>query len=155
MTSHSENKIIFRANITAATTDICFTMMPVSNALGQPVLCVVISRVETPSIPSNWVTGIDIVVTAIHDADAEEYLKKNSGVNKMLPNGPVCMIGNKEIPAYVTASPSGGITSQILANVLKYLDDLNVFPRGDNMPPPFIVLDGHNSCFGLASDFLS
>jgi hypothetical protein len=58
------------------------------------------------------------------------------------------LVGDKEVPSFVTVSPSGGITSQMLADLVKHLDDLGVFPR-DEGPDPFIVLDGHNSRFGL------
>ena len=41
-------------------------------------------------------------------------------------------------------SPNGSITSQILANLLEKLDQLEVFPRIDGVRP-FLLLDGHGS----------
>jgi hypothetical protein len=138
-----------RANITASTTDIRFTVLPVSNAVGHAVLCVVIFQSESQEIPFNWISGIDTFATAIDDDDKGNWLRKNSdGVGKRMPYGPCYKVGEVDVPAFVTVSQPGGITGQMLADVLEYLDKLGVFP-GDEGPDPMIILDGHNSRFSL------
>ena len=41
--------------------------------------------------------------------------------------------------------PQGTISSNILTEVLKYLDQLNVFEKHQDGPTPFGLLDGHGS----------
>lgn len=78
------------------------------------------------------------------------YLKANSdGVGKVFPLGPKCKVGDKIVDCFSAASPHGGITSDILVDLFTYLDHLDVFPRTEGIPDPFIVIDGHNSRFGL------
>jgi hypothetical protein len=136
-----------RANISAASKDAAFTVAPMFNGLGLPVLCTVIFKTNT-AIQAKWITGIDSMVpVADYTADDAAFLRNNSGPGKMFPSGPVCNIAGKRIPCYVTASPSGDVTSQVFTDVLKYLDDFDVFPRATG-PPPFVVLDCHTSNLG-------
>ena len=37
------------------------------------------------------------------------------------------------------------MSSEILASVLQRMDSLNLFPRGDDLPTPFFLCDGHSS----------
>jgi hypothetical protein len=140
-----------KVQIISATTDKRFTLLPIMNSIGHAVCCVIIFQGEsTDKIPNNWVTGIDIQATdKVNAAADDDFLAFNSGAGKMFPGGPTCFVDGKCIPTYPTISVSGGVTSQILADVLEYLDELNVFPRGDGLPDPFIILDGHNSRFGV------
>jgi hypothetical protein len=138
-----------RANITAATTDIRFTILPVSNALGQPVLCVVIFQTEQPNIPCNWISRIDLFAPVTDDADSMTWLRNNSGgPGKQMPYGPCCKVGDVEVPAMITGTPHGGITGQLLSDFLAYLHKLDFFPR-DKGPQLMLILDGHNSRFSL------
>ena len=73
------------------------------------------------------------------------YNKENYGPGKYFPGGPRCNFRNVDLPCYVTCSPKGSITSTILADILKFIDDRGVFPRHDNNPTPFLLLDGHGS----------
>jgi hypothetical protein len=45
--------------------------------------------------------------------------------------------------SYVTCSESGSITSQILTNILQYLDKKLEFDRSE--ADPFLLLDGHGT----------
>ena len=71
----------------------------------------------------------------------------------MLPGDPTCHIGDKVILPFITCTPSGGITSQILADMMKWLDRHLQLPRHEGCPTPSILLDGHHSC--LEIPFLS
>jgi hypothetical protein len=57
--------------------------------------------------------------------------------------GPTCFYNGKEIPCFHGTSPKASITSQLLADMLKYIDDLGVFDR--TIAHPFLLLDGHHS----------
>jgi hypothetical protein len=75
-------------------------------------------------------------------------IEQNShGVDKFYPYGPTCVVGRKSVEAYVTCSESGSITSDILTNVLKYLDKKLNFDRSE--ADLFLLLDGHGSRFEL------
>ena len=50
---------------TSSTTDKRFTLLPIINSLGEAVCCVTIFQGEGDSIPSNWITGIDIRVLEV------------------------------------------------------------------------------------------
>ena len=136
-----------KCEITGANTDIRFTLLPVSNSLGQPVICVLIYQSKDGILPDNMMTGIDIHVTPEPADDDDEFVVKNSGPGKYLPGGPRCNINGIEIPCYVSCSPHGGITSEMLADIFRCLDRLNVYPRGEGIPNPCLLLDGHGSRF--------
>jgi hypothetical protein len=79
----------------------------------------------------NWKTGIDIMV---EDADVIKVVAKG---------GPTCTYHGKEIPWFYGTSPKASITSQLLADMLKYLDGLGIYDR--TVAFPFLLLDGHHS----------
>jgi len=72
---------------------------------------------------------------------------RNHGLDKYYPHGPTCTYNGKEIATYVTCSESGSITSKILRDIIKYLDSNLNFNHSECMP--FLLLDGHGSCFEL------
>ena len=72
-------------------------------------------------------------------------LWNNMGQGKVFPGGPICEFNWKKVPIFVTNSGSGGITPEILVEVLKYLDKVGVTERKDGDPPPCLLVDGHGS----------
>ena len=58
---------------------------------------------------------------------------------------PVCKFRGIFIPDLMCMSPKGSISSDILTEALKYLDQLNVFERCQDGPTLFGLLDGHIS----------
>jgi hypothetical protein len=59
-------------------------------------------------------------------------------------------VGEVDVPCFVSGSPHSGITTDILVDVLTYLDTLKVFPCDAGLPALFIIVDDHNSRFGAA-----
>ena len=55
------------------------------------------------------------------------------------------MYNRKEIDCLTFASPSGGITGEILVKVLSYLDEAGIFPRAQGGHTPCLIVDGHQS----------
>jgi hypothetical protein len=142
-----------RAELPAICSDIRWTLIPITNALGEAVCCVIIFQTNSKEIPANWIHGIDIFVDGPDPNALEDdpsLLSNHFGPGLYFPSGPVCKIGEIEVPCMVTGSPHGGVTSEILVSILKYLDTLKVFPRNDSLPSPFLIIDGHNSRFGAA-----
>ncbi len=116
-----------------ATTDIHFTVLPFMSGTGEPVLCAIIFKSEQhiSEIPVSWKTGIDLTVD---DAD---------NIKKVAAGGPTCNYLGKEIPCFHGTSPKASITSELLADMLKFLDTLGVYDR--SIARPFLLLDGHHS----------
>jgi hypothetical protein len=131
-----------RALVSCAS-DVChFTSMCFTNLLGVPVLVVIIiAKASVLSYSEQY--GVNLSADRIGNDDHED----NTGPGKLFPGGPTCSLNGVEVPAFVTNSESGGMTSEILAACLKTMDDANVFPRSDGIPKPFVLLDGHGSRF--------
>ncbi len=67
--------------------------------------------------------------------------------NKYYPYGPTCSVGGGSIPAVVTCSESGSITSNILMDVLQHIDRCLNWDQTE--ATPFLLLNGHGSHFEL------
>ena len=76
-------------------------------------------------------------------------MRRNHGPGKRYTGGPTCIFRGKEVPAFVCCSPKGGISSDLLMQMLKRMDALDLFPRLHGGLLPFILLDGHDSCLHL------
>ena len=137
-----------RAQKIASETDVAWTMLAVTALTGHPVCCVVI--MEGKRLAPEDLTGEDIMASNDVDDVASWLDKTNHGPGKRFPGGPTCEFRGKVIPAFVTFSDSGGVTSQILKDVLKHIDKCGVYRRGDTDNfEPTIQLDGHHTRFGL------
>jgi hypothetical protein len=62
------------------------------------------------------------------------------GLEKICPCGPTCEFEGKTVPCFVAWTPKGSITSALLAEMLKKMDDLELFDRSDGIEP-FLLLD--------------
>jgi hypothetical protein len=113
---------------------------------GAPVMCGIIIKSEKPieQIPYNWRYGIDITKNALAGEGIDLFCR-NAGEGLAMQGGPSCFFQGKEIPCFVCTSPKASITSQLLADMLQYMDSLQVFDRSGNKKP-FLLLDGHQSC---------
>ena len=123
-----------------------FTLIGLTSLDGQPVMCIVI--IQGSQVNRSAEVGIDISIEPEGDPEDPDFFLKNSGPGKYFPGGPVCHFRGKDIPPMVRWSESGSITSEILADVLKTLDKLEVYPRSstdNNHPKPFLLVDGHQS----------
>ena len=119
-----------------------FTMIGLTALTGEPVMCILIIEGKLPN--GSIESGIDFTVTPTGDPNDSDFILKNSGPGKHFPGGPECQFRNKKVPALVRWHESGSITSTILMEALKVMDDLELFPRTDTMKP-FLLLDGHGS----------
>ena len=76
------------------------------------------------------------------------FSKKNSGVGKQFPGGPTCRFRGKDVPCFCRWSKKGGITAEILKDILQTFDEYDLFPWVNGLCP-FLLLDGHGSRFEL------
>ena len=92
--------------------------------------------------------GIDIDTTPVWDPSDTDYFEKNRGKRKLLTMGLECLFNDKTVPCMVRWSPSGSITSVILRDTLATMDHNGLLNCSSDRKP-FLLLDGHQSCFEL------
>ena len=97
-----------RANIKSSHATGRFTAIGLTAASGDPVMAIVIFAAKELSFIQRM--GHDIMI----DFDKTSTITEISGVGKAFPGGPTCIFRGKEIPALITCSPKGSITSSIL-----------------------------------------
>jgi hypothetical protein len=112
-----------------STRDRHFTVLGLTAATGDPILCVVIFALEkNHGVVANWLEGIDIMVDPVKNENGEIILREvNFGEGKYFPSGPTCCFCGKTIPYLPLASASGGISNELLLEILKWLDSNEVF----------------------------
>ena len=141
-----EKKIVGRgtaARISAATNVNHFTVLGFTAATGEPVMCGVIIQGET--VRADVITGIDSFAEKIGCDEDPDFVRLNTGKGKLFPMGPTCCFKGVEVPCMVACSTNGSITSEILMQFLKKMDELDLFPRDECGLKPFLLLDGHGS----------
>jgi hypothetical protein len=132
--------------IMASTTDHKFTLLPFTSASGEAVCCAIIFQSKQDGVPATWTTGIDHSVQPMLSADENEIeLEGNFGEGKYYPGGPKCKFNGKVVDCLTFSSESGGISGDILVDILKYFDQIDLFPRVDGGPIPVLIVDGHQS----------
>jgi hypothetical protein len=84
-------------------TNIHFTLLTFTNALGQPLLCSIVLKSERgiSEIPISWKLGIDVCKNVESGGTEYEMLKNNYGNEKAMCRGPTCL--GKEIPCFIGA----------------------------------------------------
>ena len=91
--------------------------------------------------------GVNPFADVIDDEDplSEEHC---DGEEKWFPFGPSCNIHGKNVLCFVCSTENGSITSELLGNMLRHIDNCCVFDRTGGVLP-FLLLDGHGSRFEL------
>jgi hypothetical protein len=90
---------------------------------------------------------IDCTITIANGESQLNTIEENLRNNVMV-GGPTCTYLSKIILCFIGASPNASITSQMLEEMLEELDKSKIFDREDGSTP-FLLLDGHHSCFRL------
>jgi hypothetical protein len=113
-------------------------------ATGKPVMCAIIFSAK--EMCERWVMSVNPLADWIRD---EDDLRANTGgLDKRFPQGPVCTFKDIDVPTFCCCTENGSITGEQLADMLSVMDKNNLFDRSDGVAP-FLLLDGHNSRFGL------
>lgn len=135
----------FSAEMDACISDNHWTVLPFTAATGEPVMCAIIMKSDGGLIPTNWKTGVDVAkLGGTFATQTDEEFLRNQTADGCLSGGPTCHYRGVDVPCFVCCSPHGGITSELLVEMLKVMDGLNLFPRV-NGKRPMLLLDGHQS----------
>ncbi len=73
-------------------------------------------------------------------------MEHNFGEGKYYPGGPTCKYNGKVVDCLVFTSESGGITGEILVEILTYFDSIDLSLHVPGGPIPLLIVDGHQSC---------
>jgi hypothetical protein len=127
----------------ASTTDHKFTLLPFTSASGKAVcLCIIFQ--SKGDVPATWRTGVDLTVTPILTEDGKELdLELNFGEGKYYPGGPTCKYNGKVVDYLAYTSKSGGITEEVLVEILTYFDTIYLVPRVPGGLIPLLIVDRH------------
>ena len=119
-----------------------FAMIGLATLDGQSVLCVLVLQGNKSNLSVE--TGIDISIKPDGDPNDMTFFFENSGEGKFFPGAPVYQFHGKTIPALIWWNESAILISNILVDVLKILDCLDVVKRVSKKHP-FLLIDGHKS----------
>jgi hypothetical protein len=103
-----------------------------------------ISAVKTTK--EEWALGYE---PFIDWTENEEDISENIRHDKAIPQGPDCNFRGKHIPCFCYNFRNGSIKGNLLIPMLQVIDYLNIFHPFENGLNPFLLLDGHRSCFDL------
>lgn len=123
----------------------CFT-----NGIGKVVLCAIIlmSDKDVMDIPLSVRWGVD-TLQPLHEGQTElELFERNCGPGQAMQGGPLCSYMGKEVNCFVGASSDGKLNSQLLLDILRDFDEIELFNRSSSLRP-FLLLDGHSSYFDV------
>ena len=126
------------AEVTCSSTDGRFTLIGLTAASGDPVMCVIIFAADELTFEQRM--GFDVTV----GYDDHKTIEDNVGPNKTFPGAPTCYFKGRTIPPLVCCSPKGSITSVILRTIFERLDDIGVYDRKSGVIP-FALFDAHDS----------
>mmetsp|Transcript_33611 Transcript_33611/g.68233 ORF Transcript_33611/g.68233 Transcript_33611/m.68233 type:complete len:887 (-) Transcript_33611:1079-3739(-) len=135
-----------KAQEVTGTKDCHFTVVPVTNLLGELVFVTIIFPGEV--FQPSWGIGEDPFVVDFGDDQAASV-----GPGKRYPGMSVYTVDGKEVPIFFAAGTSASMTSTILRNMFAKMDELGITKRGvdenGNIFYPLVILDGHFSRFGV------
>ena len=127
-----------RSNVKSSHRDGRLTVIGLTAASGDVVMAIIIFAAEELTFEQRM--GHDIRIPF----DDDLTITENSGPGNIFPGGHSCLFRGKLIPALITSSSKGSITSAILVAAFKRLDDLGVYSRTPELHP-FALFDAYDS----------
>ena len=121
--------------IFSSTPNAYWTTMEFTPSAGKPVPYGII----TLSVEDRY--GIDIFANWLDNI----LLEANYELGIFFSGGPRSTFNECDMPCYITPSPKGSITSHILVDILKWIDEIGVHPRQKNRPISFLLINRHES----------
>ena len=138
----------------SSTKDLHFTCLGLTRLDGHPLMCIVIVAGKHHDIAVecgiDWNKLNEFDIDDLNNKQFEEFVQENLGEGGLFPGAPSSYYKGKEVPTFVTFSEKGGINGWILREILRRIDDLDLYgeDRKQGMYP-FLLLDGHHSRFDL------
>jgi len=126
----------------ASTRNRKFTLIGLTSFTGKPIMCVIIIEGKLPN--GSIEAGVDIRIQPNGKSTDKDFIFNNSGKGKHFPGGPECVYRGKTVPALARWHESASITSEILVDMLKTIDEMELINR-NNDAKPLVLLDGHRS----------
>ena len=111
----------------ASTYNCKFTMIGFTLFSGEHIICILIFEGKLPNRAIE--SGFDITINRYGKKTDEDFIIRNSGAGKYFPGGSECLYCSKEVPALVCWHESASIASDILVDILKTLDQLELISR--------------------------
>ena len=127
-----------KSNVKSSHRDGRLTVIGLKAASGDDVMAIIIFAAEELTFEQRM--GHDICIPF----DDDLTIVKNSGPGKTFSGEPCCNFFGKLIPALITSSSKGSITSSILVPAFKRLDDLGVYSHSPTLHL-FALFDAHDS----------
>ena len=130
-----------------------FTCLGLTRFDGHPLMCVILltGKRRNLMVETGIDTNTDVPIEGDIETDGEyQFFKNNFGEGKLFPGGPKCIYKGKDVPCFVRFAEKGGMSGEILTEIFKTLDDLELFKKDrEEGKVPFMLLDGHQSRFDL------
>ena len=130
-----------------------FTCLGLTRFDGHPLMCVILltGKKRNLMVETGIDTSTDIPIVGDIETDGQyEFFRNNFGEGKLFPGGPKCVYKGKDVPCFVRFCDKGGMSGEILTEIFRTLDDLELFKKDrEEGKIPFMLLDGHSSRFDL------
>ena len=138
-----------------------FTVLGLTLASGEPLMCVVLIQGKRHDVAVEAGILDEKLNSFVGDIEIDrpfDILMKNFGIDddgneKVLPGGPTCKYKGVDVPCFVRFTEGGGMSGKVLKEIFMTLDALKIFEQDRKEGRiPFMLLDGHQSRFDI--DFL-
>jgi hypothetical protein len=118
--------------------------------LGEAVLCAIVlmSEKDIAEIPLSVRWGLDTSKPLNGGRTEVELFENNCGAGQAMQGGPVCYFKGMEVNSFIGTSVDGKLNSQILLDICKHIDEIELYDRSNGLHP-FMLMDGHRSDFDL------
>jgi hypothetical protein len=92
------------------TTDHRFTLLPLTAASEDPMICIIIFQGKASEVSTAWASGIDIKLEPVRDSRGNiEVSESNFGKGKYFPGGPTCTFRGVDIPCATYITEGGNL----------------------------------------------
>jgi hypothetical protein len=96
-------------------------------------MCAMILKSEKQAcdLPISWITGIDVDCILTEHGETKQSFIEETKEGGAMQGRPTCECNGKTVPCFVGSSPDASRTSQLLADMIKFMDELQIFHQDD------------------------
>jgi hypothetical protein len=131
---------------TGVTSDIHFTVLAFTAGTGEVIICAVVMKLnkDIKKLPICWNLGVDVSKDVLSGKTMVEAYNLNYESGALI-RGPKCTFKGQVLPCFVCTSQNASITSNLLVEMLKTIDNTGLLPLLNELGMPFLLFDGHHS----------